>query len=144
MKMNDYFKAIFCSLGHAIIFFIFLFCLADSPQLIKLFGPLLFEVATNVFQINLLVYIPYALILYGLWLNLQFWILHRFRQFSIQDFFSKKFTKPYLILCGLGYINLFFWLMGMEGNAFGFLFALPLLLLAFFLAVLEVAIFFNK
>lgn len=148
MKLSDLVKLIFCALGHTIIFLFFLFFLAEGQlgaQSPKVFNfPLFFEVSTNVYRINLLVYIPFALLLYGIWFTLQFSILHRFRHFTIAQFLVKKFTRFYLILCGAGYLNLVGWIIGMEGNVFGFIFALPEFIISLIFAFMEIRIFFQQ
>jgi hypothetical protein len=149
MKWLDLGKLIFCALGHSIIFFCFLFLVADDSlgsQDPKLFNiPLFYQVSTNVYRINLWVYIPFALLLYTLWLALQFGILHFFRHFLLKQFFSKKFTLFYLLLCGAGYVNLLVWMtMGMEGNIFAFIFVLPLLTVSLALTFMELKIFFQR
>lgn len=105
--------------------------------------PFFYEIGTNVYQINLWFYLVFAMILYTVWLGFQYWIMYRFHQFFLSDFASKKFTLPYMILCGVGYINLYFWVVGMEGNVFGFLFALPLMMLAFAMMIMELQFFFK-
>lgn len=148
MKILTFAKGVFCAIGHAIIFIMFLIFLSGDifgDINWKLLGqPSFFEVATNVYRINLWVYIPYALIFYAVWIGIQFWILHRFRHFTLEKFVEKKFTFFYLIFCGLGYINLIAWIIGMEGNVFGFVFVLPLMLLALILGVMELRIFFRS
>lgn len=148
MKLGALIKYVICALGHPLLFLYFLFYLAEES-----FGntkdsfigqPLFFEVSTNVYRLNFLVYVPYALILYGIWLGIQFWLLHQFRRFTLEQFLAKKFTTFYLILCGMGWINIIFWIMGMEGNVFGFIFALPLLLLSLLVAFMEIKIFFAR
>lgn len=136
------------AVGHPIVFLVFLFFVSTgrlgSPDN-RLFGmPLFFSVETNVDRINFWVYVPYALGLYGLWIGIQYLILRQLRGFSWEDFASKKFTVPYLALCGMGYLNLCFWAIGMEGNVFGFIFFLPLLMLSLVVGILEFTVFFKR
>lgn len=132
-------KAIFCAIGHPILFFLFL-------TLSGLFESDIFlqPLETNVYRLNAWIYLPYALIVYGLWLALQCWVIQKLHHRAPEATLKLKFTATYLILCGLGYINLLFWFIGMEGNVFGFIFSFPLLVLSVILALFEIKLFFKK
>lgn len=146
--MLPLFKFLACALGHPIVFFSYLtlasIVTSSNSNQTVLGINLLPEVATNVYKINLKGFIPYAIILYFLWVAFQYLILHYVRHITLEEFIHLKFTLTYTILCSLGLINLFFWGLGMEGNAFGFMFAFPLLIITCVLVFYEFRLFFLK
>ncbi len=148
MKISTLIKYVFCALGHPLVFLALHFSLENESlggMDANFFGqPLFFMISTNVYRLNLLLYIPYALLVYGIWLGFQFLVLHQFRHVSFDSFIARKFTPFYLSLCGIGLINLIFWIIGMEGNAFGFIFALPLMIISLVLIFMEAKIFFVR
>jgi hypothetical protein len=147
-SLAKYVLAAIIAVGHPILFWVFLLFVArgsfgsTDPRVLGV--PLFFPVQTNVYRINLWVYVPYALALYSLWIAAQYLVLFEVNDFSWKNFASRKFTVPYLVVCGLGYLNLYVWVIGMEGNVFGFIFGIPLLVLSVVVGILELAMFFRR
>jgi hypothetical protein len=138
------FRFLFVSIGHPILFILYLFLFANGSLgglPVELFGYKSFsKVSTNVYRINLVFFIIYSVLAYYIWLYIQVLIYRAIRKIDIHTFINGKLSIGPTIISGLGYINLFFWILGMEGNVFGFIFALPLLTLACF----SVLIFFVQ
>lgn len=86
------------------------------------------ELSTNVQAIHLPLFLAFSLPLYLAWTVAHVVVLRRFRPaFSAKRYLRSSFLRE-LLPCAFGALHLAVWVNGMEGNVFGFLFALPLLL----------------
>lgn len=147
MDIRNVLKFLYSAFGNILIFFFYLFVIGRrwaSPENNQWFDPF-FRVETNVDRINPLLFIPLALILYGTWLGIQYGIMRLYRSFDFNEFLNEKFTTPYLLAMAFGWLNILIFLVpGMEWNVFGFLFFLPLLIIAAITAVLELLEFLKR
>jgi hypothetical protein len=88
------------------------------------------EIGSNTTKINILLFIPIAIAIYLLWNSLTFFILHYFKpDLKFLNYLELKYNTWDLLACIAGLIALFVSSAnGMEGNIFGFIFFLPLIL----------------
>lgn len=87
------------------------------------------EVSTNVNWLNPVTYIAITFPLYIFWLSLQNTFLH----IDLETFLESYVSIGAVVAAVPGLYNLFVWCtQGMEGNVFGFLFFLPLLIASIF------------
>jgi len=113
-------------LGHPILFFGYLFLLLDKTIAGVNAST---KVSTNVYRINICLYIAVTLTVFLVWLVIQVEVFKRFSGFQVDQFLSRQASVPSLLAAIPGLLNLYVWTgQGMEGNVFGFLFFLPLLI----------------
>ena len=123
-------------LGNPVVFFAFLFLLGIFFSLIPArLTPsddswfVMKEVSTNVNWLNPVTYIAITFPLYIFWLSLQNTFLH----IDLETFLESYVSIGAVVAAVPGLYNLFVWCtQGMEGNVFGFLFFLPLLIASIF------------
>ena len=88
-------------------------------------------ISTNVYAINIRLFIPFALVTYALLFFLNYTLIRFFkRNLTFELFQKKRLTWWSLVPCSVGGLNLFAWISGMEGNVAGIVF-LPLLIVIF-------------
>jgi hypothetical protein len=133
-------RFIIAALGHPVLFFCYLSWFADDSlgiQSIDIFGfKAFYNVSTNVYRINLIMFSIFSLLTYYFWIQLQVIILRCFKKYDVNKFISSQLNAGFFV--GIfGLLNLLLWCVGMEGNIFGFIVALPL----FLLAIISIIIF---
>lgn len=120
--------------GNPLVFGLYMTC---SPRLASVLGTeASFKVDTNVRRINVPLFLFFSFTLYvcGVYLHVA---LHRaVTRFNARVMFSYAFSPWSLLLSLPGLFNFYVWAwVGMEGNVFGFLFVLPLLITQFLTCV---------
>lgn len=115
-------------LGNPILFFLYIIGLGERS-----IGPFVTftKLGYNTNRINILLYLSITFPIYIAWLCLQIIVLRRVHStsFSLDKFLECAASNGSLISSIPGLISLLvFATSGMEGNVFGFLFALPMLL----------------
>lgn len=90
--------------------------------------PSFFLEGSNTHRINLAAFLPAGSLLYYAWVRGQVAFFSRRRQHFCPNRFLMSKALGSIPSSVVGAINLLFFVKGMEGNVFGFLFALPLVL----------------
>lgn len=115
-------------LGHPILFLGFLFSFwGPASTRIKAFK----IVSTNTFRLNLALFVAITLPLYLAWLVIQVEFLKKCfpSKFRVETFLAYQTSILSLLIALPGLLNLMAWTgPGMEGNVFGFICILPMVL----------------
>ena len=136
-KFKIILKFLFCSIGNPFTFILLLLGL----NLLNLRSFVFQTVSINVEKIKVFPYIFFAVLVAALILLLQYFFLKGRK--SLSQILEKKISSLYLIVCGLGYINLYNYLGGVEGNVFGFLFFLPMAMGSVVIIANEAKVFYK-
>ena len=136
-KKNDKLRTTFLlwlvSLGHPIIFFLYLYLLAGGSfgrKAVTILGIKSFYYqSTNVYAINIYLFGLFSLITYAIWIGLHTLILKKYlKSFNVHSYLKRKFMMG-IPISSLGALNLYAWVGGMEGNIFSFFLSFPMLIL---------------
>jgi hypothetical protein len=128
-------------LGHPIFFFLFLALVKDNgdenSKTIAGFK-VMEHVSVNTDKIILPVYLAVTLTAYLAWLVLEVAVLQLFAGFEVELFLALQVSWWSLGFAIPGLLNLFVWTFGggMEGNVFGFILSLPMLIASLAYAIL--------
>lgn len=128
----EIYKFLIQSILSPFVFAIYMFALANGSlgnKSSSILGIKAFKyISTNVYAINLRLFIPFSLVTYALLFFLNYAFIRIFNNnLTLELFQKKRLTWWSLVPCSVGGLNLYGWISGMEGNVAGLLF-LPLLI----------------
>lgn len=129
MALN-FFRFALVAIGNPFVFWAcWAFFIKNQPA--KIFGyEICSIISTNVYRINFVLFLLFALLVYAGWLAMLTCIFKIIKsKLNIEKFINAKLNFISIIISIFGYFNISFWFDGMEGNIFGFIFFLPMFLL---------------
>lgn len=131
-RVSQTVKFLIQSVLNPTVFFVYLLSMSSGlgKGSATIFGISAFRrVSINVYAAEIGIFLPFAIGIYAIFFFLNYNLIIRFKKdFSFNLYKEKRLTWWCLIPCSIGGINLTGWIVGMEGNIFGLILGIPLLI----------------